>query len=217
MRRMNHRISVALELFPMSMEGTTCQTFFLFAAKVGAEQSWVSRLDIGLRRIGGNSILTLGPFANVDVHLPNGMTSCQTLQSSLPITLYMAYSGQNAIMAKNSAVFRFTFRSVFSPRAYGIVVVVFHFDSDGSKAKKWRPARVAHCWTGRRAGEEGFVLLEFGGARTLWTIGGLQYVVASRSSINLAPMKGPHQLYPTKCLRRRDRCFVRERSFISRQ
>ena len=61
-----------LSLFP---DGPSNQ--YQFSAKVAAGQSWVARAN--LRHIDGNSILTLGPLANVDVHLPSGKTNCQTV------------------------------------------------------------------------------------------------------------------------------------------
>ena len=58
---------------------------FNLLRKLGPGNLGFHGLDIGLQQIGGggNSILTLGPLANVDVYLPNGMTSCQTLQNSV--------------------------------------------------------------------------------------------------------------------------------------
>lgn len=79
--------SVGLEPFPLSLwTKQLAKRQFQVTAKVAAEQSWASTaglLDSGLRQIGGNSILILSPLANVDVHLSNGMTSCQSLQSSI--------------------------------------------------------------------------------------------------------------------------------------
>ena len=75
MRQMNHRISVALELFPIPpWTEQLAKRQFQFAAKVAAEQSWVSKT-------GHWTIISVALclIENVNVHLSNGMTNCQPL------------------------------------------------------------------------------------------------------------------------------------------
>ena len=84
MRGMNHRISVALELVPISPRVEQPATRRLqYVPRLQPGNLGDQGLDIGLQHIGGNAILTLSSLADVDVHLPNGMTSCPTLENNI--------------------------------------------------------------------------------------------------------------------------------------
>ena len=95
-------------------------------------------LDITLNQIGGNSTLTSGPLANVDMYLPNGRKSCQTLQNStshyIRNSLQRCHHGK--MLGTTSFHILWSFRPAFSLHSYGIVVVVFQSDSGRRKAKK---------------------------------------------------------------------------------
>lgn len=90
--------------------------------------------------------LILSRLANVDVHLLNGMTSCQTLHEQYFLLLQVAYradempSWQDAgqYFVSHFVIFcgPFIFRPVFPPCSDGIAIVVFHFVPGGRKAKK---------------------------------------------------------------------------------
>ena len=75
--------------------------------------------------------MTLGPLANGDVHVQNGMTSFQTLQNSISDYIIDGLQRPKCYHGK-----MFDSISFFSTCPRGIVVVVFHFDSGGRKAKQ---------------------------------------------------------------------------------
>ena len=79
----------------------------------------------------------------MDVHLSNGMTNCQPLQNINSHCILYGLRRPNChhgkMLGSTSFHILWTFKSVFSPCPYGIVVVVLHFDS--GKAKKSR----CHC------------------------------------------------------------------------
>ena len=76
----------------------------------------------------------------MDVHLSNGMTNCQPLQNIISHCILYGLRRPNChhgkMLGSTSFHILWTFKSVFSPCPYGIVVVVFHFDLGGRKAKK---------------------------------------------------------------------------------
>ena len=76
----------------------------------------------------------------MDVHLSNEMTNCQPLQNIISHCIMYGLRRPNChhgkMLGSTSFHILWTFKSVFSPCPYGIVVVVFHFDSGGRKAKK---------------------------------------------------------------------------------
>ena len=83
--------------------------------------------------------MTVCPLANVDVHWLNGMTHGQTSQINFSHCITDGSRRPNCLFGKmrgNCVVhILWTFRSSFSPCPYRIVVVVFHFDSGGRKAR----------------------------------------------------------------------------------
>ena len=85
-------------------------------------------------------ILTLCLIENVDVHLSNGMINCQPLQNIISHCIMYGLRRPNCyhgkMLGSTSFHILWTFKSVFSPCPYGIVVVVFHFDSGGRKTKQ---------------------------------------------------------------------------------
>ena len=69
MRRMSHRLSVALELFPIPpWTEQLAKRQFQFAAKIASEQSWSSIAGHGFAQLAGRRTLTICLRAGVDVH-----------------------------------------------------------------------------------------------------------------------------------------------------
>ena len=140
MRRMNHRLSVVLELFPIPpWTEQLAKRQFLFAAKIASEQSWSS--------IAGHWTSTTGWQANFD-NMPFRKRGRPLVRwdDKLPkITEqyfpphYRWFTAAKCHHGKMLGTISFHIlwasRFSFSPCPYGIVVVVFHFDSGGRKAK----------------------------------------------------------------------------------
>ena len=110
MRWMNHRLSVALELFPFPpWTEQLAKRQFQFAAKIASEQSWSSTVGNWFAQLDGTRTLTVYLLANVDVHWLNGMTNCPTSQINFSHCVRMACGGQTAFLAKCAAILCFTF------------------------------------------------------------------------------------------------------------
>ena len=128
MRRMNHRISVALELFPIPpWTEQLAKRQFQFAAKVAAEQSWVSNT--------GHWTITDRWHSNFDI-MPSRKTLHNIISHCIMNSLRRLNCHHGTMLGSTSFHILWIFRSIFSPCPYGIVVVVFHFDSGGRRAKK---------------------------------------------------------------------------------
>ena len=97
-------------------------------------------MDIGLAQLAGKRALTVYLLANRDVHWLNGMTNCPTSQINFSHCVTDGLRRPNCLFGKmrGNSLFHILWasRSSFSPCPYGIVVVVFHFDSGGRKAKQ---------------------------------------------------------------------------------
>ena len=146
MRRMNHRLGVALELFPLPpWTEQLAKRQFQFAARVASEQSWSSVVGhcIGLAAGWQANFDSMPsrkrgrPLVKWDDKLSNITSQFFPLHHGWLAAAKMPF---RSFLAKCAAILCFTFCGPlglhYPPCPYGIVVVVFHFDSGGRKAKK---------------------------------------------------------------------------------
>ena len=146
MGRMNHRLSVALELFPIPpWTEQLAKRQFLLAAKKTSEQSWSSIAGHWTCASGWHANFHNMPCRKRGRPLVKRDDKLSNITNQLfPLHHAWLAAAKTAFLAKCATILCFNFLwisrwSSFSSCPYGIVVVVFH--SGGRKAKQNKKVR----------------------------------------------------------------------------